>query len=64
MTPKEFKATVDDAVANGANRKDAEDYVRSGFKLDDDAFKLSKPPAKKKAPAKKRAPAKEAARKK
>lgn len=55
MTPKEFKAVVDDAVANGANRKDAEDYVRSGFKLDEDEFTLADPP---KAPAKAKAPAK------
>lgn len=33
MTKQEFKQIVDDAVKNGADRKDAEAYVRSGFKL-------------------------------
>jgi len=33
MNAKEFKDIVDEAVANGASRKDAEDYVVAGFKL-------------------------------
>ena len=33
MNAKEFKDIVDEAVANGASRKDAEDYVVAGYKL-------------------------------
>ena len=33
MTKQEYDAIVDDAVKNGAARKDAEAYVTSGFKL-------------------------------
>jgi hypothetical protein len=34
MTRQEFDAIVDDAVKNGADRKEAEEYVISGFKLE------------------------------
>jgi hypothetical protein len=37
MTKKEFDAIVDDAVENGADRKQAEAYVRSGFHINEDA---------------------------
>lgn len=33
MTKQEFEAIVDDAVKNGANRKEAEAYVRAGYKV-------------------------------
>ena len=37
MNKNEFRAIVDDAVKNGADRKDAEAYVRAGFKVDEKA---------------------------
>lgn len=37
MTRKEFEAIVDDAVENGADREEAEAYVRAGFKVDEEA---------------------------
>lgn len=37
MTRKEFEAIVNDAVENGADREEAEAYVRSGFKVDEEA---------------------------
>ena len=51
MTRKEFEAIVNDAVENGADREEAEAYVRSGFKVDegaDGAESLAKSAAPKK----------------
>lgn len=42
MTAKEFKETVDAAVAAGADRKATEDYVRAGYKVEDETAE-SKP---------------------
>ena len=36
MTAKEFKETVDAAVAAGADRKEVEAYVRAGYKVEDE----------------------------
>lgn len=54
MTRKEFDAVVDDAVKNGADRKDVEAYVVAGYKLEgipkaDKAANESAKPAKQKA---------------
>jgi hypothetical protein len=56
MTKKEFDAIVDDAVENGADRKQAEAYVRSGFHINEDAEgqeSLKKQVKRKKAKSKK-----------
>ena len=64
MTKKEFEQIVGDAVAAGATREDAEAYVRSGFKVDEDAEGAESlggsAPKKKAAPKKNAAPKKKA----
>ena len=57
MNKKEFDAIVNDAVAAGADRKDAEAYVRSGFKIDDDATAAAEIRSAGKMAAKRRTPA-------
>lgn len=50
---KEYQAIVDDAVANGADPKAAEAYVRAGYKIGESEESGRKPKAKK-PPVKKR----------
>jgi hypothetical protein len=55
MNATEFKAIVDDAVKAGADRKDAEAYVRAGYKLPAvESGKRKAESAKPKAPKKKK----------
>ncbi len=46
MTKQEFDAIVNDAVKNGADRAEAADYIRAGYKLGVDFGKAEKSAAK------------------